>query len=49
MTDTDTNQEQQTSETVPAAKANDQGSISVSGFVRIFDPKTDETIVEIRA
>jgi hypothetical protein len=27
---------------------NEQGSISVTGFVRIFDPKTKETYVETR-
>ena len=30
-------------------KPNDTGSISVEGFVRIFDPKTKEVIVEKRA
>lgn len=48
MIDTDANQ-QQTSESAPENKADDQGSISVSGVVRIFDPNTDETIVETRA
>jgi hypothetical protein len=30
-------------------KPNDQGSVSITGFVRISDPQTKETIVEIRA
>jgi hypothetical protein len=30
-------------------KPNDTGSISVEGFVRIFDPKTKEVFVEKRA
>ena len=30
-------------------RPNDTGSISVEGFVRIFDPKTKEVIVEKRA
>lgn len=34
----------------PAPKpANDTGSISVEGFVRIFDPNTKEKFVEQRA
>jgi len=34
----------------PAAKpANDTGSISVEGFVKIFDPNTKEKFVEKRA
>ncbi len=35
----------------PAApkKPNDTGSISVEGFVRIFDPETKEVYVEKRA
>jgi hypothetical protein len=31
------------------APANDTGSISVEGFVRIFDPNTKEKFVEQRA
>jgi hypothetical protein len=46
---TETNQEQPKPELTPAAKPNDQGSINITGFVRIFDPKTNETIVETRA
>jgi hypothetical protein len=34
----------------PASKKpNDTGSISVEGFVRIFDPETKEVFVEKRA
>jgi hypothetical protein len=34
----------------PTAKpANDTGSISVEGFIRIFDPNTQEKFVEKRA
>jgi hypothetical protein len=46
---TETNQEQPNPEHTLAARPNDQSSISVTGFVRIFDPKTNETIVETRA
>jgi hypothetical protein len=37
------------SEPVTSKKPDDRGSVTVSGFVRIFDPKTNETIVETRA
>lgn len=30
-------------------KPNDQGVISVQGYLRIFDPKTNKTILEGRA
>jgi hypothetical protein len=30
-------------------KPNDQGSVGISSFVRIFDPKTKEVYVETRA
>lgn len=30
-------------------RPNETGSISVEGFVKIFDPKTKETFVEKRA
>jgi len=49
MTDTQTNQEPAKPESLPESKPNDQGSVNVTGFVRIFDPKTNETIVETRA
>lgn len=32
----------------PTPPVNDQGSINVSGYVRVFDPKTQETLVEVR-
>lgn len=35
--------------TQPVRKPNETGSISVEGFVRIFDPKTKEVYVEKRA
>jgi hypothetical protein len=45
MQNSQTNQPQQ-----PAPKpANDTGSISVEGFVKIFDPNTKEKFVEKRA
>lgn len=41
---------QQTAQQKPAPKRpNETGSISVEGFVKIFDPKTKETFVEKRA
>lgn len=43
------NQNKQTNQPQPAKKPNDTGTIHVEGFVRIFDPKTQETIVEKRA
>ena len=47
------NDKQQTSEAVQQQprpkKPNDTGSISVEGFVRIFDPNTKEKFVEKRA
>lgn len=30
-------------------RPNEKGSVSVTGFVKIFDPKTKETFVETRA
>jgi hypothetical protein len=40
----------QTAPQQPASKKpNDTGSISVEGFVRIFDPETKEVFVEKRA
>ena len=35
--------------TQPAKRPNDTGSISVTGFVKIFDPNTKEKFVEQRA
>jgi hypothetical protein len=41
---------QPTQPQTPAPKpANDTGSISVEGFVKIFDPNTKEKFVEKRA
>lgn len=40
---------QQTQPQQAIKKPNETGSISVEGFVRIFDPNTKETIVEKRA
>jgi|TARA_R110000822_G_scaffold101558_3_gene227708 hypothetical protein len=34
---------------VPAKKPQETGTISVEGHIRIFDPKTQEVIVEKRA
>tara|TARA_R110000803_G_scaffold171121_2_gene234002 strand:+ start:599 stop:736 length:138 start_codon:yes stop_codon:yes gene_type:complete len=34
---------------VPATKPQETGTISVEGHIRIFDPKTQEVIVEKRA
>lgn len=43
-------QEQPKSATTPAQKKpNETGSISVEGFVKIFDPNTHEVHVEQRA
>ena len=41
----ETNSAQQTQTSRP----NETGSVSVTGFVKIFDPKTKETFVETRA
>jgi hypothetical protein len=49
MTDDQLKKEPEKSEQRQSSKPNDQGSVSVTGFVRIFDPKTNETIVETRA
>ena len=46
------NSEKQPSEnqkTVQPSRPNDTGSISVEGFVKIFDPSTKEVYVEKRA
>lgn len=42
-------QKVQTPQQSAPKKPNDTGSISVEGFVRIFDPNTKETFVEKRA
>jgi hypothetical protein len=33
----------------PEARPNERGSFAVMGHVKIFDPNTQETLVEIRA
>ena len=43
------NTQQQAVQPQPAKKPNETGSISVEGFVRIFDPTTKEVYVEKRA
>ena len=48
MTQKDT-QNQPVQQQPDPKKPNDTGSISVEGFVRIFDPKTKEVFVEKRA
>ena len=45
---TTTNQPQSSAKPAPKP-ANDTGSISVEGFVKIFDPNTKEKFVEKRA
>jgi hypothetical protein len=45
-----TSQNKQPLQTPPAPKRpNDTGSISVEGFVKIYDPKSKEVFVEKRA
>lgn len=43
--------QKQTNSNLPAQdkKPNDVGSISVEGFIKIFDPKSQEVFVEKRA
>jgi hypothetical protein len=43
------NQPVQPPQQQPRRKPNEVGGIAVSGFVKIFDPNTKETIVETRA
>jgi len=33
----------------PSAKPNEAGTFSVEGFIKIFDPNTNEVLVEKRA
>jgi len=42
---------QETNSAPPAQpkRPNETGSVSVTGFIKIFDPKTKETFVETRA
>lgn len=39
----------QTNSATQPNRPNETGSVSVEGFVKIFDPKTQETFVETRA
>jgi len=48
MTENTTHKQQASQQPAPK-KPNDTGSISVEGFVRIFDPETKEVFVEKRA
>ena len=32
----------------PAPRANDVGTVNVSGYIKIFDPNSKETLVEAR-
>jgi len=34
---------------IPSAKPNEAGTFSVDGFIKIFDPNTNEVLVEKRA
>ena len=43
------NQETNPEPQAQAKRPNETGSVSVTGFVKIFDPKTKETFVETRA
>jgi hypothetical protein len=45
----DTQKQPGTSATPAAKKPNETGSIRVEGFVKIFDPKSQEIFVEKRA
>jgi len=45
---TDNMPTQNTQQTPVSARPNESGRIMVDGFVRIFDPHTKETIVEVR-
>jgi len=49
MNENTTGQPPAQSKNTPAKRPNETGSISVEGFVRIFDPNTKEKFVEQRA
>jgi hypothetical protein len=49
MTQNNTTKSVQTPVTAPTKRPNETGSISVEGFVKIFDPATQEVFVEKRA
>jgi hypothetical protein len=40
---------QETNSATQPKRPNETGSVSVEGFVKIFDPETQETFVESRA
>lgn len=37
-----------TEQVQPAPRANDVGTVNVSGYIKIFDPNSKETLVEAR-
>lgn len=49
MKQNDQKDTQKTASNSEQKKPNEQGAISVQGFVKIYDPKTKETFVETRA
>ena len=49
MTQNTTQKNETTTDKAEAKKPNEHGTISVEGFVKIFDPKTKEIFVEKRA
>ena len=49
MTDKTTTNQPEKSGQSSGKKPNDTGAFHVEGFVKIFDPKTNETFVEKRA
>jgi hypothetical protein len=49
MVNNNLDQEQKNPQEPLAAKPNESGGVSVTGFVKIFDPNTKEIIVESRA
>jgi hypothetical protein len=49
MTQKDTSKQPESQPNPVGKTPNETGTISVEGFVKIFDPKTKETFVEKRA
>jgi len=49
MTQKDQSKQNQIPQTSGNKRPNETGSVSVEGFVRIFDPKSKEVFVEKRA
>jgi hypothetical protein len=49
MTQKDTSTQQNSTMTSQAKRPNETGIISVEGFVKIYDPKSQEIFVEKRA